>query len=157
MEAILNYILHQLKIFALKSCKNKLDAEDLVQDTCERMILAYERYAGLPLNELQRIATVTMKRILIDNYRKKLTRPALTNELPFYLAGSEDVERDYEYKHIMDIIRSSPDQHIKVFYLSIQGYKMREISKMNNIPLGTATGNSRYGRKKLIKNFLISS
>lgn len=149
MEAILNYITHHLKGFANRICKSKADAEDLVQDTCERMIMAGDRYGDLPLIEQKKISVVMMKRIMIDKYRKQQARPRLTNELSFDVAGSDDVGSWFEYKHIMGIISSSTDKHIQVFYQSLMGYKMKEISKMNNYPLGTATGNARYGRNKL--------
>ncbi len=136
-----------LKSLALKLSKNQEDAQDLLQDTWLRIVENSGDYENR--NKFRSWASVIMKNIFINDYRKKKRQgvnvdieevklcSAINSD---YLLANEDI-----YKAISEL----PHEMSKVFYLYLQGYTYEEISKHVDIPLGTVKSRIFCAKKRL--------
>ena len=93
----LDRISASLRAFSLKLTGNNVDAEDLYQDTAYRIITNAEKYN--PGTNFKAWAVTIMRNIFINNYRKKLRRNLIIDQIRnnYYLdSGTEMLPNDGE-------------------------------------------------------------
>lgn len=132
----------ELFLLAVSIVNDYHDAEDVVAET---MLIAYERLDSLKKEE--RFKFWLMK-ILVNNARmllRKNKRFVYVDEIDVYVSGNE--------KNISDVWEMvlSLDSELKtiVILYYYQGFKVKEISKMLSLPVGTVKSRLASARKKL--------
>lgn len=132
----------ELFLLAVSIVNDYHDAEDVVAET---MLIAYEKLNSLKKEE--RFKFWLMK-ILVNNARmllRKNKRFVYVDEIDAYVSGNE--------KNISDVWEMvlSLDSELKtiVILYYYQGFKVKEISKMLSLPVGTVKSRLASARKKL--------
>ena len=129
---------------AFSYCKNKSDAEDIVQETFIKY-LKKQPHFNTDLEEKSWLIRVTINlcKDLLKTYWHK-NRQELT-DIP--------IEFNDETYHIMALISKLPPKYRIVIHLYYQeGYKIKEISKM--LKLNSSTVGNRLARaRKLLMQF----
>jgi RNA polymerase sigma-70 factor (ECF subfamily) len=143
-------------------CAQRVDVEDLVQETILKAYLSYGSFReGSNLKAwLHRIMVNTW----VDSYRTAQRRPSeqlsgdLTEEhlvsvgsLPSRARQSAEVEVLSALPDAAVLaLRDLPDDlRETVFYADVEGYRNTEIAKILNIPVGTVGSRLHRGRKTL--------
>lgn len=122
--------------------KNEQDCEDAVQDT---ILAAYGNLSSLRNEEYFKTWLV---RILINNCNKQLKRrkrTILTEELPEH--AEEENSSAYEVRDALDSL--PPKVRIVMVMYYIEGFSVKEIKQILNIPEGTVKSRMAKGRKEL--------
>lgn len=152
----LDSVSHSLMAFSLKLTGNYVDAEDLFQDTAVRIITNAEKYHQG--TNFKAWAATIMRNIFINNYRKKVRRNLIIDQTPnnYYLNSGDELvanegEHDMEFKELMGLVESLPDDFKKPFVMAYEGYKYDEIAEELDSPLGTIKSRIFFARKKLQK------
>ncbi len=139
--------------FAFSLTKNKLDAEDLLQETCLKVLDNQEKFTD-DVNFKGWVTTI-MRNLFINNYRRILQEQAI-------LESSEDGGK-MEYLHEIPLcgdgilaikeisvsIASLPDEYEKPFRMHLEGFKYEEIARELALPVGTVKSRIFTARKRL--------
>ncbi len=132
----------ELFLLAVSIVNDYYDAEDVVAET---MLTAYEKLDSLKKEERFKF---WLMQILVNNARmlvRKNKRFVYVDEIDAYVSGHE--------KNISDIWEMvlSLDSELKtiVILYYYQGFKVKEISKMLSLPVGTVKSRLAGARKKL--------
>ena len=153
-----DYLLGQ----AWNLCAQRVDVEDLVQETILKAFLSYGSFReGSNLKAwLHRI----MVNAWVDSYRAAQRRPSellsgdLTEEHPIPVGSLPSRARQSAEVEVLAALpdaavialRSLPDDlRDTVFYADVEGYRNTEIAKILNIPVGTVGSRLHRGRKTL--------
>lgn len=163
IEEILIKYMDPMYSTALRLCKNKEKAEDLVQDTCLR---AFKYFDQLRSNgNVKAWIFKILMNTFINKYRKNIKEPPivdlelseslLTCESNFYSSNPEEI-----------LIKSSLDEDIKkaldnlhvdikaVLWLSdVEGFTYQEIGEMLECPIGTIASRL-YRARSLLRETL---
>jgi RNA polymerase sigma-70 factor (ECF subfamily) len=143
---------------ALRMTRNAADAEDLVQETLAKALVASARFEpGTNLNAwLRRIMTNTF----ISGYRKSRGEPQLLtadalDAQPLRAQSPGGSAEDQAVRGLLDpelraALRGLPDRHRTVIYLcDMQGLGYKQISALTGIPLGSVKSCLHRARYKL--------
>lgn len=143
---------------ALRMTRNAPDAEDLVQETFVKALVASERFQpGTNLNAwLRRIMVNTF----ISGYRRTRAGPQFVPEdalgSQLICAQSHDGSaEDQVVGRLLDpgviaALRELPDRHRIVVYLAyLEGLGYRQISALTGIPLGSVKSSLHRARYRL--------
>jgi RNA polymerase sigma-70 factor, ECF subfamily len=161
IEAVIPLTDHLLQQ-AWNLCVQRVDAEDLVQETILKAFVSYDSFCeGSNLKGwLHRIMVNTW----IDSYRSAQRKPseqlrAEMTEEQFAIGGSlpPRARQSAEVEVLSALpdaavlaLRSLPDDlRETVFYADIEGYRNTEIAAILNIPVGTVGSRLHRGRKTL--------
>jgi len=147
---------------AWKLCNQRVDVEDLVQETILKAFLSYGSFReGSNLKAwLHRIMVNTW----VDAYRTSQRRPAerLTGDVTeeqVISAGSLHTQARQSAE--LEVLAALPDEAVialsrlpddlreTVFYADVEGYRNTEIAKILNVPVGTVGSRLHRGRKTL--------
>ncbi len=129
--------------------KDKMYAEDLLQDTYVRAIAALHQYQE-GSNFIGWLCTIGKSLAL--NHLKKYRREVATDfEENAYKYGSHETELPYIFDVASKIL--AEDEYKIVMLCQVAGYKRREVANMLGIPIGTVTWKNNEALKKL-KNYL---
>ena len=150
----INSISSSLKAFSMKLTGNVVDADDLYQDTAFRILSNADKYKEG--TNFKAWAITIMRNIFINNYRKKQRRDTILDQTDnnFYInSGNHKVLNDGEsnmnYKEILRMVSSLPDEFKRPFWLAYKGFKYDEIAEELDAPLGTIKSRIFFARKKL--------
>ena len=144
-------LLPKLRRFALTLARNSGDADDLVQETCERAIAKSHLWNGE--GRLESWIYAMTRNLWVDEVRKRKVRAGAgavdateQNELSVDAVGEESV-----YIHqINKLIMSMPEGLSSVFVLvNIEGYSYREAAEILGIPVGTVMSRLSAARLRL--------
>lgn len=142
---------------------NRVDAEDLVQETMAKAFAGFRTYrdGSNLLAWLFRIMTNTH----INGYRRKSVRPAehLTDEFTdWQLAGSARHSSTGLRSAEVEALEALPDVEIRgalkalpeefrmtVYYADVEGFRYREIAEIMDTPIGTVMSRLHRGRRLL--------
>lgn len=129
--------------------KDKMSAEDVLQDTYMRAISAIEQYRE-GTNFIGWLCSIGKSLAL--NRLKKYRREISTDfEAKAYKYGTEEPELPYVFDIASKIL--SEDEYKIVMLCHVSGYKRREVSDMLGLPVGTVTWKNNEALKKL-KSYL---
>lgn len=149
---------------ALRTTRNRADAEDLVQETLLKAYRSFERFEeGTNLRAwLHRIMVNTY----INSYNKKKRRPTsepveeFEDQLLFrrrdQLPARGEPEAVVMQAFVPDEIRSALEELPEIFRLpvllaDVEGFSYKEISEILDVPIGTVMSRLHRGRKNLQK------
>ena len=125
--------------------KDKMYAEDILQDTFVRAISFIDEYRE-GTNFIGWICSIGKSLAL--NHLKKYRREIPTDfDADAYKYGSNEPELPYIFDVAAKIL--SEDEYKIVMLCQVAGYKRREVSAMLGIPLGTVTWKNNEALKKL--------
>lgn len=150
----IDVISNSLRAFSLKLTGDSMDAEDLFQDTTLRIIANADKF--MPNTNFKAWAVTIMRNIFINNYRKKMRRGIVYDKTDnnYYINSGDRIiqnegETNMNYKELLRMVNSLPDDFRIPFWMAYQGYKYDEISKKLEVPLGTIKSRIFFARKKL--------
>lgn len=139
--------------FAIRLTSNKVEAQELYQETLYKAFLNKEKYKD-GTNFKSWITTI-MRNTFINGYRKKQTR----NRVEQPIENCIEVNRLYTTENkahsnimmneIWAAIKLLKKQYSDPFLLFYQGFHYNEISKVMNLPIGTVKSRIFTARKKL--------
>jgi len=141
-------LLPRLRGFARSLAGSAHDADDLVQQTCER---ALSTTAGPPEGaRLDAWLFRIMRNLFIDGYRRKRPVVALDEAAAQNLAGSDGrvvEEARLEWQAVRAVIAGLPeDQRSVLVLVCVEGLRYREVAEVMDIPIGTVM--SRLARAR---------
>lgn len=142
--------------FALMLTANRLDAEDLVQDTTMKVIDNQDKFVD-NVNFKGWVLTV-MRNIFINNYHKLVrTQTYVDPNTDIYnldVVTDSDFhspEGSFQLKEITKAINELNDDLKIPFSMFLSGYKYNEIAEKLDIPLGTVKSRIFFARQELQK------
>lgn len=138
-----------LRVKAARYCSNLLDAEDLVGDTIERLLMSRERFNTL--RDFKPWAMAIMCNLFITQYNRKLCVPFVGLDSAYACASERSADHCEAVHHILSALRKCARQSIAIecVILYAKGYTYKEIAAMLNLPIGTVMSRISNGRKML--------
>ncbi len=150
----INDLTGSLNSFALNLTKNKIEAEDLFQETTYRALVNKDKFR--PGTNFKAWMFTIMKNIFINNYRKKVKANTLidsTDNMYYINSGGSRISNAAESNILMEELEAmieSLDESIKTpFVMHYIGYKYQEIAEYLDLPLGTVKSRIFFARKAL--------
>lgn len=150
---------------AVRLTGNRVDAEDLVQETYLRAYRSYESFrAGTNLRAwLFRILTNTH----INRYRARTRRPdetelddiddlylyrRLQDATRFGQSAEDELMELFSEAEVVDAVEALPDAYrMAVLLADVEGFSYKEIAEILGVPVGTVMSRLHRGRKALQK------
>jgi RNA polymerase sigma-70 factor (ECF subfamily) len=144
-------LLPKLRRFAMTLTRNAADADDLVQEACERAITRSHLWNGE--GRLESWIYAMTRNLWIDEIRKRKVRTgggtvdvADQDELTIEPSGEKAVYANQLQKMIL----SMPEGLASVFVLvNVEGHSYRETATILNIPIGTVMSRLSTARMRL--------
>ncbi|WP_377290124.1 RNA polymerase sigma factor [Rhizobium sp. SG2393] len=144
-------LLPKLRRFALSLTRNATDADDLVQEACERAITRHHLWNGE--GRLESWVYALTRNLWVDEVRKRKVRAGTglvaaeeQDELVVDAAGEKAVYAN----QIQKMILSMPDGLASVFVLvNVEGHSYREAADILGIPIGTVMSRLSAARIRL--------
>ncbi len=128
--------------------KDKMYAEDIMQDTFVRAISSISQYKN-GTNFIGWICSIAKSLAL--NHLKKYRREIDTDfEQDAYKYGSSETELPYIFDVATKIL--TEEEYRIVMLCQVSGYKRREVADMLKMPIGTVTWKNNEALKKLKKH-----
>ncbi len=143
-----------LSSFALKLARNKMDADDLLQETA---IKAYKNFGHFAEGSNFKNWTFTiLKNTFISKYRRRkklnlVSKPI--EDMEYAVVKDEPIvsKSKYNLKDLSNSIETLSDKSKEPFIMYINGYQYNEISESLDIPIGTVKSRIHFARTKLRK------
>jgi len=143
-----------LENFAKKLTRNKVEAEDLVQET------AIKAYRGMHTfkegTSFKSWSFTILKNTFITKYNKKKKRNVVNapiEDFSYALSSKHAVRNDavskLKVKEIKGCIKQLSTKSKLPFLMHIEGYQYNEIADSLDIPIGTVKSRINYARTKL--------
>jgi len=156
-DALIRPHLDTLYRTAFRFCRQRHDAEDLVQDL---LIKIYPRREELAkIDKLRPWLITSLYHLFVDGTRKSKRSPlqAIDDERWFYdstpsdLPGPEgDLLREQRLRAIQRAYERLSDEHRALISLhDIEGYRLPELQEMLGLPLGTLKSRIHRARARL--------
>ena len=147
-----------LRAFAMSLTGNRVDADDLYQDTTLRIMSNADKFREG--TNFKAWAVTIMRNIFINNYRKRMRRGVLLDQTPnnYYInSGEGSIENEGPtnsgYKELLDMVETLPEDFKRPFWMAYRGYKYDEIAEQLDAPLGTIKSRIFFARRKLQKMY----
>ncbi|MBO4645445.1 MAG: sigma-70 family RNA polymerase sigma factor [Bacteroidales bacterium] len=145
-------VMHQ---YAYSLTKNEEDANDLVQDTYEKVIKFSSSFNDS--TNLKAWVFTIMKNSFINTYRRKQRCKIIFDQTEdlHYLNNtvsnpSDAADIHYYVSDISQHILSKNEEQRKPFEMYMEGYKYQEIADMLNLSIGTVKSRIFFIRQKLM-------
>ena len=143
--------LPRLRRFAVTLTRNAADADDLVQETCEKVMT--KAHLRPPQARFDSWVYTMMRNIWIDEIRKRKVRTGKglvdageLDELSMPAAGEDAVYTT----QLKAMIQSMPEGLASVFVLvNVEGHSYREAADILQIPIGTVMSRLSTARLRL--------
>jgi len=153
-ENIYKNNIEALHSFAIKLTRNKMDADDLVQETA---IKAYRNFKSYKTNQCFKNWSFTiLKNTFITKYNKRKKKNLVTTPIEDLTGISQELLKtepqsfsERKLKFVKKSIDNLSAKSKKPFKMYINGYTYKEISEYLNIPVGTVKSRINFARKKL--------
>jgi RNA polymerase sigma factor (sigma-70 family) len=139
-----------LRRFAYSLSNSVHDADDLLQNTVERLLTR-----PIPADaSLEKWAYTVCRNLWIDECRSRKVRAAVSFEPELHdvvaTEGEKDMVLKIELEQINAAMRELPeDQHIVLSMVAVQGLSYREVAEALQIPQGTVMSRLARARAKL--------
>lgn len=144
-------LLPRMRRFALTLTRNAGDADDLVQETCERAIAKCHLWDGK--GRLESWIYAMLRNLWVDEVRKRRVRVgAGTVDAAEHDGLSVDAaaEGSVHVRQMNRMIMSMPEGLSSVFVLvGIEGYSYKEAAEILGIPIGTVMSRLSTARLRL--------
>jgi len=159
MEKIYTFFMPRMIAVSIRYCKNRSDAEDIVQEAFIKIFKSIKKYKhhGTLGSWIERIVVNTA----IDHWHK-VKKTVLVDNSEFIEENNsqelDEMEKDrfaqqLSVEKLREFINDLPDQYRYVLNLyAIEGYSHKEISKILKIKESTSRSNYTRARKKLLEN-----
>lgn len=139
-----------LRRFAYSLSNSVHDADDLLQNTVERLLTR-------PMPEdasLEKWAYTVCRNLWIDECRSRKVRSAVSFEPDLHdvvsIEGEKDMILKIELEQINAAMRELPeDQHIVLSMVAVQGLSYKEVAEALQIPQGTVMSRLARARARL--------
>src|SRR6218665_2715670 len=144
-------LLPKVRRFAMTLTRNAADADDLVQEVCERAITRNHLWNGE--GRLESWIYAMTRNLWIDEIRKRKVRTGAgtidaheQNELSIEASGEKLVYANQLHK----LILSMPEGLASVFVLvNVEGHSYKEAAEILKIPIGTVMSRLSTARMRL--------
>lgn len=144
-------LLPKLRRFAMSLTRNAADADDLVQEACERAITRHHLWTGE--GRLESWVYAMTRNLWVDEVRKRKVRTGSglvdaqeQDELVIEASGEKAVYATQLQKMIL----SMPEGLASVFVLvNVEGHSYREAADILGIPIGTVMSRLSTARIRL--------
>lgn len=148
-----------LRAFAFHLTQDKVDADDLFQDTACKAFRYRHQYQ--PHTNIQAWLMTIMRNTFINEWRRRKRRMKLQeNDVPGVTMGStasiqNQGTGNIVMAEIFKVINSLDKGLSEPFLMAYQGYKYDEIAEHMDLPLGTVKSRIHQARK-ILKKQLVS-
>jgi len=150
------YKVHKKAInsFAIKLTRNKMDADDLVQDAAIKALRNYDSH----INEksFKNWSFTILKNTFITNYhlRKReniISTPIEDIQERFHFTPQikTNITQERKLKLVKKLIENLSTKTKQPFKMYVNGYSYNEIAQYLNIPVGTVKSRINFARTKL--------
>lgn len=160
-DSIYKEHIEALRSFALKLTKNKMDADDLVQETALKAFRNFNKYNSD--KSFKNWSFTILKNTFITKYnaRKKKSIISLPVEEIDYLTFSKPEaddagEQNSKIRYLKQSIEKLSPKSKKPLKMYISGHSYKEISEHLIIPIGTVKSRINFARTKLKQQFKVS-
>lgn len=144
---------------SFRFCGNQADAEDLVQDL---LLKLYPRCAELEqVDKLRPWMVTSLYRMFVDGTRRQKRSPLelIDDEVAFYetavcgeASPSQDLAEDQRIGQIQSAFeRLSEDHRVLLTLHDIEGYRLVELEKILDVPVGTLKSRIHRARARMRK------
>ncbi|MDX0987770.1 sigma-70 family RNA polymerase sigma factor [Sinorhizobium medicae] len=143
-------LLPKLRRFAMTLTRNASDADDLVQEACERAIARSHLWNGD--GRLESWVYAMTRNLWVDEIRKRKVRSG--SAAAVFELGQLNVEATAEkavyVNQVQKMILSMPEGLASVFLLvNVEGHSYRETAEILGIPVGTVMSRLSTARLRL--------
>lgn len=144
-------LLPKLRRFAMTLTRNSADADDLVQEACERAITRSHLWNGE--GRLESWVYAMTRNLWVDEIRKRKVRTGggiVEADEQDELSVEPSAEKAIYAKQLHAMIHSMPEGLSSVFVLvNVEGYSYREAADILGIPIGTVMSRLSTARLRL--------
>jgi len=157
-ESVYRNHIEALQSFALKLTRNKMDADDLVQETA---IKAFRSFGSYKRNESFKNWSFTiLKNTYITKYNRRRKRNIITTpieeiyNIPYSTTQIEPKPNsNRKLKTVLNFIEKLSAKSREPFKMYMNGYTYKEISQYLGIPVGTVKSRINFARTKLKNHY----
>lgn len=151
-ERLLRENLDALYRTALSLTRNRLEAEELVQETSVRAFRFFDQYT--PGTNARGWLITVLKNIFINEYRRKTRERHVMESLASELERVKpDVDLPEEVQAALDDLPEEQRLTLSLFYAEKLSYK--EIAQIMECPKGTVMSRLHVARKKLMESVVL--
>lgn len=146
-------LLPRLRGFARTLTNSAHDADDLVQQTCERVLTT----AAMPADggRLDAWLFRIMRNLFIDGYRRKQPTVPLDVDMAETLAGIDGritSQARLDLQKVQAFIATLPEEQRSVLVLvCLEGLRYREVAEIMDMPIGTVMSRLARARASLME------
>lgn len=158
MNEIANYIVNELKWYAVKLCRgDRFMADDLIQNTALRCIQYYIYKTDISLAQQKNTARLMMQSMYLNMRKTDKTRNAAKyiNGVLYWFTESEMIEYEKNIEGIMRFVKQSNKPYMESFILFLHGYRTSKIAVAKKVSVNSITGDFSNARKNIRKHFKI--
>jgi len=159
MKKIYNTFMPRMIAVSIRYCKNKSDAEDIVQEAFIKVFKSIKKYKhqGTLGSWIERIVV----NCAIDHWHKAKKTVSIEHSefiesqdtMELDEVETDELSRQFSAEKLRTLIRDLPEQYRFVLNLyAIEGYSHKEIGKKLKIKESTSRSNYARARKKLLEN-----
>jgi len=155
-EIIYKNHIEALNSFAMKLTRNKMDADDLVQETAIKAFRNYKKFRSE--DSFKNWSFTILKNTFITNYNKSKRENIVSTpigELQFAINPKLEPHKssNRELQFVKKSIENLSDKSKEPFKMYVSGYAYKEISQYLNIPIGTVKSRINFARTKLKQSY----
>ena len=150
---------NELNSFAFKLTHNKMDADDLVQETAIKAYSSFDNFKAD--SSFKNWSFTIMKNTFITKYNKRKKKNIVStsvDELEYAIAPTsyiqDVIQENSTIKYLMECISELSIKTKTPFTMYLNGYSYEEIANYLEIPIGTVKSRINFARKKLKQKFL---
>lgn len=138
----------RLMRYAMTLCGNRMDAEDLTQETILRMLTREDQFE-MGTN-FEGWSIVVMKSTFLRIEKAEKLRRTDDIDTCYRVMSDNSTDSGFDMKSYFDIL---PEPQRKCIKMITDGYKYQEIADIMNIPIGTVKSRINHARSKIVSVF----